>query len=78
MPKVLTVRSGEANSHKGRGWEQLTDAVSSLLFRITIGRLFIFFTEKVIKWISDNCRGVVFMLWGGYAQKKAAKVDSFQ
>ena len=36
------------------------------------------FTEKVIKWISDNCRGVVFMLWGGYAQKKAAKVDSFQ
>ena len=32
----------------------------------------------MIKWISDNCRGVVFMLWGGYAQKKAAKVDSFQ
>jgi len=29
----------------------------------------------VIKWISDNCNGVVFMLWGGYAQKKAAKVD---
>ena len=54
MPKVLTVRSGEANSHKGCGWEQLTDAV--------------------IKWISDNCNGVVFMLWGGYAQKKAAKV----
>ncbi len=24
---VLTVRSGQANSHKGRGWEQLTDAV---------------------------------------------------
>lgn len=24
---VLTVRSGEANSHKGRGWERLTDAV---------------------------------------------------
>ncbi|GAA3725754.1 uracil-DNA glycosylase [Streptomyces tremellae] len=24
---VLTVREGEANSHKGRGWEQFTDAV---------------------------------------------------
>ena len=36
MPKVLTVRSGEANSHKGCGWEQLTDAVSSLLFGIPL------------------------------------------
>ena len=24
---VLTVREGEANSHAGQGWEQLTDAV---------------------------------------------------
>jgi uracil-DNA glycosylase len=24
---VLTVRAGEANSHKGRGWEKLTDAI---------------------------------------------------
>lgn len=24
---VLTVRSGEANSHKGKGWEKFTDAV---------------------------------------------------
>jgi len=24
---VLTVRAGEANSHKGKGWEQLTDAI---------------------------------------------------
>jgi len=53
---VLTVRSGEANSHQGRGWERFTDAV--------------------IRWISTNCEGVVFMLWGGAAQKKAARVDS--
>lgn len=26
---VLTVRRGEANSHKGKGWEQFTDAVIS-------------------------------------------------
>ena len=24
---VLTVRAGEANSHKGQGWEQFTDAI---------------------------------------------------
>jgi len=52
---VLTVRSGNANSHKDKGWEKLTDAV--------------------IKWISDNCDGVVFLLWGAYAQKKASVVD---
>lgn len=52
----LTVRKGEANSHKGRGWEKLTDAV--------------------VRWISINCTGVVFLLWGLPAQKKAAVVDA--
>ncbi|XP_064613865.1 uracil-DNA glycosylase-like [Liolophura sinensis] len=28
------------------------------------------FTDKVIKVISDSCDGVVFILWGGFAQKK--------
>ena len=28
---VLTVRGGQANSHRGKGWEQLTDAVIRLL-----------------------------------------------
>jgi len=32
-------------------------------------------TDAVIKWISDNCDGVVFLLWGAYAQKKGAYVD---
>ena len=27
MNAVLTVREGQANSHKGKGWELLTDAV---------------------------------------------------
>ncbi|MGN1133810.1 MAG: uracil-DNA glycosylase, partial [Oscillospiraceae bacterium] len=27
MNTVLTVRRGQANSHKGKGWEKLTDAV---------------------------------------------------
>jgi len=32
-------------------------------------------TDAVIKWISDNCTDVIFLLWGAYAQKKAAMVD---
>lgn len=53
---VLTVRKGEANAHKDKGWERLTDAV--------------------IKWISTNNEGVVFLLWGASAHKKASHVDS--
>lgn len=52
---ALTVREGEANSHRGRGWEQFTDAV--------------------IKYISDNCEGVVFMLWGNFARTKSVLID---
>lgn len=34
------------------------------------------FTDAVIKIISDNCKGVVFLLWGGPAGKKASLIDS--
>jgi len=55
LNSVLTVRKGQANSHKDRGWEKLTDAV--------------------ISWISKNMSGVVFLLWGSPAHKKALMVD---
>ena len=32
-------------------------------------------TDAVISWISKNLSGVVFLLWGAHAQKKAAVVD---
>ncbi|KAK6186339.1 hypothetical protein SNE40_008391 [Patella caerulea] len=51
----LTVRAHQANSHAGKGWEKLTDAV--------------------INWLNKNSTGVVFMLWGAYAQKKGACID---
>jgi uracil-DNA glycosylase len=51
----LTVREREPNSHEGKGWERLTDAV--------------------IHWINDHCSGVVFLLWGAYAQKKGAFIN---
>lgn len=34
-----------------------------------------FFTDNVIKTISDNKRNVVFLLWGGFAKKKARLID---
>ncbi|AYG67102.1 MULTISPECIES: uracil-DNA glycosylase [unclassified Rhizobium] len=34
------------------------------------------FTDAVIRRVNDECDGVVFMLWGSYAQKKAAFVDT--
>ena len=33
------------------------------------------FTDAVIRTVNDECDGVVFLLWGAYAQKKAAFVD---
>lgn len=34
------------------------------------------FTDAVIKSISDNCKGVVFMLWGNFARSKKDLIDS--
>ena len=33
------------------------------------------FTDAVIKYISDNCEGVVFLLWGNFARTKAELID---
>jgi uracil-DNA glycosylase len=33
------------------------------------------FTNKVIQLISEHCEGVVFVLWGSYAQKKEVLID---
>jgi uracil-DNA glycosylase len=56
LNSVLTVRMGQAASHRERGWERFTDAV--------------------IAEVNRQESPVVFMLWGSYAQKKAAQIDS--
>ncbi|XP_041370936.1 uracil-DNA glycosylase-like [Gigantopelta aegis] len=33
------------------------------------------FTDAVITWLNKNLTGVVFLLWGAYAQKKGARID---
>jgi uracil-DNA glycosylase len=34
------------------------------------------FTDRAIQLVNAQCQGVVFLLWGSYAQKKAAFIDS--
>jgi len=33
------------------------------------------FTDKIINIVNEQCKNVVFMLWGSYAQKKGAMID---
>lgn len=33
------------------------------------------FTDAVVQWLNNNLEGVVFMLWGSYAQKKGAAIS---
>jgi uracil-DNA glycosylase len=51
---VLSVPKGQANGHRGRGWEAFTDAA--------------------IRAVDAQSQPVVFILWGAYAQAKAALV----
>ena len=36
------------------------------------------FTDAVVRLIAERKQGVVYMLWGSYAQKKGAMVDTTQ
>jgi uracil-DNA glycosylase len=56
LNSVLTVKSGQADSHSGKGWEIFTDAV--------------------IQKLNENKEGVVYLLWGSKAQRKAQNVDA--
>ena len=33
------------------------------------------FTDAVIRYLSDNCEGIVFLLWGNFAKAKASLID---
>jgi uracil-DNA glycosylase len=56
LNSVLTVQSGQANAHQGRGWEEFTDAI--------------------IHSLNQQTRPIAFVLWGAYAQKKGAIIDT--
>lgn len=35
-------------------------------------------TDSIISQINENCEGVIFLLWGAYAQKKKGLIDSLK
>jgi uracil-DNA glycosylase len=55
LNSVLTVESGKAGAHQGKGWER--------------------FTDSIIQVLNDELSGLVFLLWGSYAQKKGKIID---
>jgi len=64
---VLTVRRGRANSHQKRGWEDFTDEIVRLLKeRDRPG--------DGSNHSGSNRSGIVFLLWGGPASKKAKSI----
>ena len=34
------------------------------------------FTDAVIRYLSENCNGIVFLLWGNFARAKASLIDT--
>jgi uracil-DNA glycosylase len=56
MNTVLTVREGQANSHRGMGWE--------------------IFTDRVIEFLNQREKPIVFLLWGGNAKQKIRLVTN--
>lgn len=52
---VLSVRARTPNSHRGKGWEQFTDAA--------------------IRALAEGREGLVFVLWGAAAGRKAEMID---
>ena len=52
----LTVESGRAGSHQGKGWEG--------------------FTDHIVECLDREGEGLVFLLWGSYAQAKGRIIDT--
>jgi uracil-DNA glycosylase len=67
LNSVLTVRRGEANSHAKRGWEEFTDEIIRLL--VSDRR-----DKNKSKKENEKEIGLVFLLWGRPANKKAESV----
>lgn len=73
-------------THPGHGCLQAWADQGVLLLNATLtvqqanagshqGRGWETFTDKAIDLVNQQCQGVVFLLWGSYAQKKAAFID---
>lgn len=70
----LTVRAHEAGSHSNKGWEQFTDRVVDVIDRYGGANLGGRDGGSSAQNIGIS-RGVVFLAWGSWAQKRVARLD---
>ncbi|GJJ08273.1 hypothetical protein Clacol_002483 [Clathrus columnatus] len=71
----LTVRAGKAGSHSNKGWEQFTDRVVDVIDRYGGANLGRGDGECTGNQRLGVSRGVVFLAWGSWAQKRVARLD---
>ncbi|KAI0649340.1 uracil-DNA glycosylase [Trametes meyenii] len=65
---ALTVKANEAGSHSNKGWEQFTEKIIEVVDRYggaNLGQ----------SGVVGHGRGIVFLAWGGWAQKRVTKLD---
>ncbi|KAK7044177.1 uracil DNA glycosylase [Paramarasmius palmivorus] len=67
----LTVTAGKAASHSGKGWETFTDKVVDIVDQYGGANL----PSATGSSGSGFGRGVVFMAWGAFAQKRVEKLN---
>jgi uracil-DNA glycosylase len=70
----LTVRAHEAGSHSNKGWEQFTDRVVDVIDRYGGANLALRSGGSAVQKAGTG-RGVVFLAWGSWAQKRVARLD---
>ena len=61
---VMTVRQGQANSHKKKGWEEVTDVILRAV------------RDRSSSLTGNGSGGVVFLLWGKPATEKTKTILS--
>lgn len=70
LNSCLTVEARKANSHQGKGWERFTDKVIDVVDK---------WGGSSIKGPSGEAsgfgRGVVFLAWGSFAEKRVARLN---
>jgi uracil-DNA glycosylase len=68
---VFTVRDGQPNSHKNKGWEKVTDEI---IRNVVLHRCSSAMTPAINCTDNNIPQGCVFLLWGQPAMKKAMNV----
>ena len=69
----LTVKAGSPGSHSGQGWEKFTDKVIAVIDKWGGSNLPTADTNSVTR--TGIGRGVVFMAWGSWAQKRVTGLN---